>query len=313
MPDGKCPSRKWALVWLGLLTQFLALPTRAEGAAYTLVWEMASHPDMGNVLFHLRDTECNAQLLTFAGHLRTWVLNDMDPIDIAMGLPKTLPPVLRRPLFALSASELPEALQQVAPNLQILEQISTGSVKLGEAARWARLAQRAPDFVDLLMKSYCCRSEGTGPRQGSYFCQTCGSLLNAMEFLARVLPCDGLFDTAALAAEAHPSAPLPAPRLPAVGPPRFACHPHCDEPTSAATLAAAAAHDARDYLYAVYSGRARTIHVAFLPHLDGGGSWFGQDYKRWLPRHIGSSFGTAFELCAGPAFIGYAEFSQQGL
>jgi hypothetical protein len=74
-----------------------------------------------------------------------------------------------------------------------------------------------------------------------------------------------------------------------------------------------AAHDARDYLYAVYSGRARTIHVAFLPHLDGGGSWFGQDYKRWLPRHIGSSFGTAFELCAGPAFIGCAEFSQQGL
>lgn len=47
------------------------------------------------------------------------------------------------------------------------------------------------------------------------------------------------------------------------------------------------------------------IEVAWLPELDGGGSWFGQDYVPVVERLFGK-VGRVYEFCAGPAFIGFS-------
>jgi methylase of polypeptide subunit release factors len=46
-----------------------------------------------------------------------------------------------------------------------------------------------------------------------------------------------------------------------------------------------------------------TCTVFFLPHLDGGGSTFGQDVVRFARERIGP-VGHALEWCSGPGFIG---------
>jgi methylase of polypeptide subunit release factors len=48
-----------------------------------------------------------------------------------------------------------------------------------------------------------------------------------------------------------------------------------------------------------------SINVSYLDELDGGGSWFGQDYLSFIPSRIGK-IDHALEWCAGPAFIGFS-------
>lgn len=56
-----------------------------------------------------------------------------------------------------------------------------------------------------------------------------------------------------------------------------------------------------DYRFTRYGD----IEVAWLPELDGGGSWFGQDYVPVVERLFGK-VGRVYEFCAGPAFIGFS-------
>ena len=58
----------------------------------------------------------------------------------------------------------------------------------------------------------------------------------------------------------------------------------------------------RPYATATYAG----LRVAYKPHLDGGGSTFGQDFVPLLRRRGMPKVERAFEWCAGPGFIGFS-------
>lgn len=51
--------------------------------------------------------------------------------------------------------------------------------------------------------------------------------------------------------------------------------------------------------------RYNGITVSYLPHLDGGGMGFGQEYLRVVREKIGK-VNHIFEYCAGPGFIGFS-------
>ena len=56
------------------------------------------------------------------------------------------------------------------------------------------------------------------------------------------------------------------------------------------------------YREAEYQG----VRVSYKPHLDGGGSTFGQDFVPLLRKRGMPKVGRAFEWCAGPGFIGFS-------
>lgn len=58
----------------------------------------------------------------------------------------------------------------------------------------------------------------------------------------------------------------------------------------------------RPYREAAYAG----VRVSYKPHLDGGGSTFGQDFVPLLRRRGMPKAQRAFEWCAGPGFIGFS-------
>jgi len=58
----------------------------------------------------------------------------------------------------------------------------------------------------------------------------------------------------------------------------------------------------RPYREAAYAG----VRVSYKPHLDGGGSTFGQDFVPLLRRRGVPKAARAFEWCAGPGFIGFS-------
>ena len=58
----------------------------------------------------------------------------------------------------------------------------------------------------------------------------------------------------------------------------------------------------RPYREATYAG----VRVSYKPHLDGGGSTFGQDFVPLLRRRNMPKAQRAFEWCAGPGFIGFS-------
>jgi methylase of polypeptide subunit release factors len=58
----------------------------------------------------------------------------------------------------------------------------------------------------------------------------------------------------------------------------------------------------RPYQEAVYSG----LRVSYKPHLDGGGSTFGQDFIPLLRERGMPKVERAFEWCTGPGFIGFS-------
>jgi methylase of polypeptide subunit release factors len=58
----------------------------------------------------------------------------------------------------------------------------------------------------------------------------------------------------------------------------------------------------RPYRSATYAG----VRVAYKPHLDGGGSTFGQDFVPLLRKRGMRKVTRAFEWCAGPGFIGFS-------
>lgn len=51
--------------------------------------------------------------------------------------------------------------------------------------------------------------------------------------------------------------------------------------------------------------RYKNITVSYMPHLDGGGKGFGQEYIRVVKEKIGK-VNHIFEYCSGPAFIGFS-------
>ena len=59
---------------------------------------------------------------------------------------------------------------------------------------------------------------------------------------------------------------------------------------------------ARPYSTVDYAG----VRVTYKPHLDGGGSTFGQDYIRLFRAREMPKARRAFEWCAGPGFIGFS-------
>jgi hypothetical protein len=58
----------------------------------------------------------------------------------------------------------------------------------------------------------------------------------------------------------------------------------------------------RPYGEVAYAG----LRVSTKPHLDGGGSTFGQDFIPLLRRRGMPKAARAFEWCAGPGFIGFS-------
>jgi len=58
----------------------------------------------------------------------------------------------------------------------------------------------------------------------------------------------------------------------------------------------------RPYRSATYAG----LRVSYKPHLDGGGSTFGQDFIPVLRARGMPKVQRAFEWCAGPGFIGFS-------
>jgi len=51
----------------------------------------------------------------------------------------------------------------------------------------------------------------------------------------------------------------------------------------------------------------RNFKVYYQPGMDGGGTWFGQEYIEVIKqRYPDKQFDNCLEWCAGPAFIGYA-------
>lgn len=53
------------------------------------------------------------------------------------------------------------------------------------------------------------------------------------------------------------------------------------------------------------SVKYRDIKVYYLPHLDGGGTSFGQDFVPIVKKHLGR-VNRACEFCSGPGFIGFS-------
>jgi len=51
--------------------------------------------------------------------------------------------------------------------------------------------------------------------------------------------------------------------------------------------------------------RYNNVTVSYMPHLDGGGMGFGQEYIRVIREKIGK-VEHIFEYCAGPGFIGFS-------
>jgi len=51
--------------------------------------------------------------------------------------------------------------------------------------------------------------------------------------------------------------------------------------------------------------RYKEIKVSYLPHLDGGGRGFGQEFVSAVKKKIGK-VNHIFEFCAGPGFIGFS-------
>lgn len=58
----------------------------------------------------------------------------------------------------------------------------------------------------------------------------------------------------------------------------------------------------RPYRTATYAG----VTVSYKPHLDGGGSTFGQEFIPFLRKRAMPRASRAFEWCAGPGFIGFS-------
>jgi methylase of polypeptide subunit release factors len=58
----------------------------------------------------------------------------------------------------------------------------------------------------------------------------------------------------------------------------------------------------RPYRSAAYAG----VSVSYKPHLDGGGSTFGQAFIPFLRRRAMPRASRTFEWCAGPGFIGFS-------
>lgn len=48
------------------------------------------------------------------------------------------------------------------------------------------------------------------------------------------------------------------------------------------------------------------LKIYYQPGQDGGGTWFGQEYISVVADRYRKRFGTCFEWCAGPGFIGYS-------
>jgi methylase of polypeptide subunit release factors len=58
-------------------------------------------------------------------------------------------------------------------------------------------------------------------------------------------------------------------------------------------------------LYFSSTGPAN-LRIYYQPGQDGGGTWFGQEYVDVIADRYRRRFGTCFEWCAGPGFIGYS-------
>jgi methylase of polypeptide subunit release factors len=55
------------------------------------------------------------------------------------------------------------------------------------------------------------------------------------------------------------------------------------------------------------TGGPRNLVVYYTQEMDGGGTWFGQEYVPVIQqRYPGRVFERAYEWCSGPGFIGYA-------
>lgn len=50
----------------------------------------------------------------------------------------------------------------------------------------------------------------------------------------------------------------------------------------------------------------RNLKVYYQPGMDGGGTWFGQEYVTMVADRYRRRMGVCFEWCAGPGFIGYS-------
>jgi methylase of polypeptide subunit release factors len=58
------------------------------------------------------------------------------------------------------------------------------------------------------------------------------------------------------------------------------------------------------------TGGPRNLVVYYTEEMDGGGTWFGQEYVKIIQqRYPGRVFERAYEWCSGPGFIGYALLS----
>jgi hypothetical protein len=62
----------------------------------------------------------------------------------------------------------------------------------------------------------------------------------------------------------------------------------------------------RRYLRPWRTVRYGDLRVHYKKHLDGGGSWFGQEYIPFLQARGMPKQQRAFEWCSGPAFIGFS-------
>lgn len=50
----------------------------------------------------------------------------------------------------------------------------------------------------------------------------------------------------------------------------------------------------------------RNLKVYYQPGMDGGGTWFGQEYIAVIAERYRRRFERCFEWCSGPGFIGYS-------
>ena len=62
----------------------------------------------------------------------------------------------------------------------------------------------------------------------------------------------------------------------------------------------------RRYLRPWRPVRYGDVRVHYKKHLDGGGSWFGQEYIPFLQARGMPKQQRVFEWCSGPAFIGFS-------
>lgn len=50
----------------------------------------------------------------------------------------------------------------------------------------------------------------------------------------------------------------------------------------------------------------RNLKIYYQPGMDGGGTWFGQEYVSVVAERYHRKFNHCFEWCSGPGFIGYS-------